>query len=163
MSDTYTETPGDEEIIDDTNAGDESAADTPPTDPTADAPEETDDNDSSNVKESRKYRRRAQEAETERDNLRELLTRTRQSIIDTAVRRAGIDPRLMTAAGHTELDAFLTDDGLIDSGKLDAAITATATEFRRRPIPDPTLGRPTETPKASGRAVWDSAFQPPPK
>ena len=163
MSDNYTEAPGDDEIIDDTNThaatADAAVAEPAPDEPT-DTPETADDTDSS-VRESRKYRRRAQEAETERDNLRELLTRTRQTIIDTAVTRAGIDPRLMTAAGRDNLEEYLTDDGMIDPGKLDAAITATATEFRRRPIPDPTLGRPTEAPKQGGRAVWDAAFKPP--
>lgn len=76
-----------------------------------------------------KQRRRAQKAERERDALADTLARTRQSIVDRAVSAAGLDPRLLTAAGHTA-DSLVGDDGLIDHDALADAIAATKREFR---------------------------------
>jgi hypothetical protein len=76
-----------------------------------------------------KQRRRAQKAERERDELADALARTRQSIVDKAVSAAHLDPRLLTAAGHT-VDTLVGDDGLIDHDALAEAITTTKREFR---------------------------------
>lgn len=111
--------------------------------------------------EAARYRRRLREAERERDELRDTLAKTRQSIVDNAVAAAGLNPRLMVAAGHT-LDTLVGDDGLIDHGKLSEAITNTAQEFNvapkgRPPQPNPQQGRPG--PPAKSEASWSSALK----
>lgn len=95
--------------------------------------DDTDDHGSRSNREKR-YRLRLRDAERERDEARDLLARTRATIVDNTVTAAGVDPRLMAAAGHT-VDTLLGDDGLIDAAKLADAITATAREFRVPPLP----------------------------
>lgn len=92
--------------------------------------------------EAKRYRLRLRETERERDALQQLLDRTRQAIVDHAVSAAGMDPRLMTAAGHT-METLVGDDGLIDHDALSAAIDTTAREFRVPPsglTPNPQQG-----------------------
>ncbi|OHV03889.1 hypothetical protein [Mycobacterium talmoniae] len=100
---------------------------------TADA--ETDDGDDQGDigkvrREAAKLRTRAKTAEAERDQANELLARTRQSIVDDALTTAGVDPRLLTAAGHS-IESFIdADTGLIDRDQLAEAIEAVRDEFK---------------------------------
>lgn len=126
-------------------------------------PSEPDDQDDggSPGNEAKRYRLRLREAERERDVLRDILERTRQSIVDNAVGAAGLDPRLLTAAGH-KLDSLVGDDGLIDAAKLSEAVAATAREFRiapkgRRPQPNPQQG--SYGPPPRGQASWGKALK----
>jgi hypothetical protein len=56
---------------------------------------EDDDPAQSGTARERRYRLRLRDAERERDELRDTLARTRQSIVDTAVAAAGVDARLL--------------------------------------------------------------------
>lgn len=111
--------------------------------------------------EAKRYRLRLRDAERERDELRDTLERTRAAIVDNAVQAAGLDPRLLAAAGHT-VDTLVGDDGLIDPAKLSEAVTATAQEFRvppkgRPPQPNRQQGTGGGQPRDS--ASWSKALK----
>ncbi|BBX33934.1 hypothetical protein MMAG44476_23132 [Mycolicibacterium mageritense DSM 44476 = CIP 104973] len=135
--------------------------------------DDTDDTDDGNAdgkgnREAAKLRKRAQKAEAERDEARtqrdaaqDMLTKTRQSIVDTAVHAAGVDPRLIAAAGHT-VETLVGEDGLIDHDKLSAAIAETAREFRVPPKsrpPQPNRQQGTGSGQPHGQSSWSSALK----
>ncbi|GAA1225110.1 hypothetical protein [Mycolicibacterium alvei] len=107
-------------------------------------PDDQDDDGGSNRE--KRYRLKLRETERERDQLADTLARTRAAIVDSAVNAAGVDPRLLAAAGHT-LDTMVGEDGLIDREKLADAITETAREFRVPP-----KGRPPHPNHQQGHA-----------
>jgi len=78
------------------------------------------------------YRRRAQAAEAERDQLRTQIDALRQDAVNGIATAAGVDPRLLTAAGH-QLTDFLTDDGRVDRTTVTEACAKAAAEFGVRP------------------------------
>lgn len=122
------------------------ATEAPATDPDPDteAAAEADDTDDSRTdaqigREAAKYRVRLRETETkltEADTARQAavdqLTRQRQAIVDATLSAAGLDPALLTAAGHTVND-LLDDDGLVDTGKLAEAANEAVTRFNVQP------------------------------
>jgi hypothetical protein len=123
-----------------------------------DAADDPDDGKSS------KLRKRAQAAEQERDELADTLTRTRQAIVDRALGEAGLNKRLLTAAGYT-LDSLVDDEsGLISSDKLSAAVDEAVREFgvtpkSRRPAPNPLVGRGGgDKPEPDGLQTFREAF-----
>lgn len=87
-------------------------------DATTGAPEATDDRGSN---EARKYRKRAQEAEAERDSLRERLSTMQRNEIQRMAGDKLVDPTDLWATGAT-VDDYLDDDGNLDPDKLDTAI-----------------------------------------
>lgn len=128
-------------------------------DPGTEAPAEADDTDDSRTdaqigREAAKYRVRLRDTETkltEADKARQAavdqLTRQRQAIVDSALSAAGLDPALLTAAGHTVAD-LLDDDGLVDSGKLTEAARDAMARFNvqprsRGPQPNRQQGQPS--------------------
>ena len=163
------DTVGQSETADDTTAGQ--------TDPTTDTGQSDggdhdaagdhaeDDGDRGTGGRERHLRQRAQAAEAERDALAETLTRTRQVIVDAAVRAVGHDPvkfgRLLTAAEHT-VDSLLDDDGMVDLTRLAEAVNTTARDFNL-------TGRGTLTPSPQqgtsggngqlGSSSWSEALK----
>lgn len=130
---------------------------------TADVQDDDDDDqdDGSRSNREKRYRLRLREAERERDELRDTLTRTRRAIVDNAVQAAGLDPRLLAAAGHT-LDTLVGDDGLIDPGKLSEAVTVTAREFRITPKgrpPQPNRQQGTGSGQPPAKSSWADAIK----
>ncbi|MCG7583678.1 hypothetical protein [Mycolicibacterium sp. OfavD-34-C] len=129
-----------------------------------DADDQDDDtDDGSRTNREKRYRLRLRDAERQRDEARDLLARTRQAIVDTAVTAAGVDPRLMVAAGHT-VDTLLGEDGLIDPDKLAEAIAATGWEFRvtpkgRPPQPNPAQGHQSGQLGGLGKSSWAGAIK----
>ncbi|MGV0795952.1 hypothetical protein ABQF26_03225 [Mycolicibacterium elephantis] len=114
-------------------------------------------------REAQKYRKELRAAEKARDEALELLARTRQQVLDDAIARAGIDPRLVAATGHS-INDFLTDDGLLDLPRVNDTVTAVTAELNvsitRRPEPVPGLGSinpPAPPPTDSQR--WSDAFR----
>lgn len=94
--------------------------------------------------EAAKYRRKLRDTETQRDDLRDILHRTRQAVIADAVEAAGLTHKMWEASAH-DISALVGDDGLLDKAKLTEAITATATDFGlnrtdRRMEPNPQQG-----------------------
>lgn len=154
-------------------AGQPSPAGTDTTDPPASETGDQDDtnaeqhadddaqDDSSRSNREKRYRLRLREAERQRDELSDTLERTRQSIVDNAVQAAGVDPRLMAAAGHT-MDTLVGEDGLINHERLSEAVTDTAREFRispkgRPPQPNQQQGSASAPPKSE--TSWSSALK----
>ena len=112
------------------------ATDQPPADENDAPPDDGEqlDTDSADIaaarKQAAKYRERLREAESERDLANELLTRTRQSVVDDALTAADIDPRLLAAAGHSVESLINPESGLIDRARLTEAIEAVRDEFK---------------------------------
>ena len=124
-----------------------------------DGQDDTDDGNP-NYREAR-YRVERNEARAERDELRDSLERTRQSIVDNAVQAAGLDPRLLSAAGHS-VDTLVGEDGLIDRSALAEAIAATKREFRVSPglLPNPQQWGYSGPARLSASESWTKAFGP---
>lgn len=105
-----------------------------------------------------KYRRRAQAAETERDELRTQLDTARRGIIEDA---CGLTrPAALWAAG-VDPNTLFGDDGQLDHDKLTAAVTDAAdrlglTRAPRTPKPDPSAGSASGT---TGSASWGAIFE----
>lgn len=108
--------------------------------------------------EAKRYRLKLRAAEKERDELAELLGRTRQAIVTGATEAAGLTQRHIAAA-EISVENLLTDDGLIDADKLADAVNAAVAEFgiRRPPAPNPQQGRPGGP--AHDKASWSQALK----
>lgn len=105
------------------------------------------------------YRRRAQAAEAERDQLRGQLDALHRQIIGNVARVHGLDDvGLLTYRGH-ELSSFIADDGTVD---IDRILEATAETIKhcniapqRRPVrPNPQQG--THGTLATGSGLADT-------
>lgn len=122
-------------------------------------------------REAARYRRRLRAAEQTLElqnaaltDVTDTLERQRQAIVDAALTAAGIDPRLLAAAGH-QLTDFLGEDGLIDTAKLSEAATTAVREFGVKPRtglrPNPQQGMPStgdgNTAATWGRLLGDAA------
>lgn len=112
-------------------------------------------------REAARYRVRLREAEAATATLEaahvettDTLTRQRQAIVDAALTSAGLDPRLLAAAGHS-VDAFVGDDGLVDAAKVAEATRAAVAEFgvqpRRGVRPNAQQGQPSGS---DGGTTW---------
>ncbi|WP_204806750.1 hypothetical protein [Mycobacterium riyadhense] len=139
-------------------------------------PDDTPDDDDENAdddrlrqanREAAKYRRELRAAEKARDEALDLLARTRQQVLDDAITRAGIDPRLVTATGHS-INDFITEDGLLDLPRVAATVATVTDELNvhvtRRPDPVPGLGRinpPAPPPQPSVEEQFTAAFRSP--
>lgn len=79
------------------------------------------------------YRRRAQAAETERDQLRGQLDTLHRQIVGDIATGAGLpEVELLEYAGH-ELASFITEEGIVDRAKVIEATTATLRRYNIRP------------------------------
>lgn len=79
------------------------------------------ESDTPEIREAQKYRKRAQEAEAERDTLRTQVESLQRSILDAAIEKEGLKPAAVWATGATIAD-MLTDDGTPDADKITAMI-----------------------------------------
>lgn len=119
---------------------------TPGTIPDAETPDQTRSDDSSKVvREAAKYRKRAQEAEAERDRLRDRLTAAHMSIAEsmTGLRK----PSALWATGTT-VDDLLDDDGDLDPIKVQEAAQAVVDELGIATAPKPD--------RSQGGGEWDA-------
>jgi hypothetical protein len=141
-------------------SGDDNRPPASEADTETDAPDDQDDDD--NVTgEARKYRKRAQKAEAERDAAQEMLTKTRQFLVNNAVASVGYTPKLAELIA-ADMDALLDENGLPDTAKVYNAITSTAAEYgiTRQPRPprnNDQQGRGTSQPH--GESSWSSALK----
>ncbi|AKK28206.1 hypothetical protein [Mycobacterium sp. EPa45] len=135
-----------------------------------------DDADQRTTNEAARYRTRLRAAEADLAEARitaewliaesrDMIDRTRQAVIDRELGRAGLDPALLTAAGHTT-DTLLDDSGLIDHDKLTAAVESTIAQFRvdipgrpRRPDPVGAVGRGGAPQIPGGLEQFTAAFR----
>lgn len=154
VNDTAGQQGTDDDTTDDSGTGDQD-----PTDDTATTGDDQGDQDGVNRAEAR-LRKRAQKAEGERDELRDLLYRQRQALVDSACEAAGLTPRHIRAAEIT-VDAVLDDDGLLDSEALREAIDTAVTDFgiqRARP-PKPVAQQGRGGGGSRGQASWSQALK----
>lgn len=108
----------------------------------------SDDDETPEEAKSTRLRKRAQEAEAERDMLREQVDNARRQLVEHASTRLH-KPAALWAAG-TQVDDLFGDDGRLDTAALDAAITHTAQTLGvpLRPKPDPYQGARGTVPTA---------------
>lgn len=107
-----------------------------------------------------KLRKRAQEAETERDSLRTQLSSTLDRVLDYEAERIKVNPALLRAAGLSAAD-HVGDDGVLDITGLAEAIEAKRVELGipRKPQPNPLAGSGRgDALVGGGRADWDGVF-----
>lgn len=99
-------------------------------DDTADDDEDEDAEDQGGRRPNREsnLRRRAQAAEAERDQLRDQLDATRQSIVDDIAQAIRLDPRLLVAGGHEVAD-FVNEEGHLDRAAVITAFREVARDF----------------------------------
>ena len=119
---------------------------TPGTIRDAETPDQTRSDDSSKVvREAAKYRKRAQEAEAERDQLRDRLTTAHRTIAEsmTGLRK----PSALWATGTT-VDDLLDDDGDLDPIKVQAAARTVVDELGIATAPKPD--------RSQGGGEWDA-------
>ena len=112
----------------------------------AETPDQTRSDDSSKaIREAAKYRKRAQEAEAERDRLRDRLTAAHMSIAEsmTGLRK----PSALWATGTT-VDDLLDDDGDLDPIKVQEAAQAAVDELGIATAPKPD--------RSQGGGEWDA-------
>lgn len=74
-------------------------------------------------KEAASYRERLRKAEAERDTASTTIASLRRQIVDGQVTALGIKPAALWAAGHS-LEDLLDEDGNVDTGLVEAAVTA---------------------------------------
>lgn len=110
------------------------------------------------VSEAKKYRQRAQQAEAERDQLRDELTALKHSTIAGALTGHGVTIDALTAAGHDPASFF--DGGSVDQEKLRSAARETADRFGIRVGVIPTQGTGPSDPRTETRSgkTWTEAF-----
>lgn len=131
-----------------------------------DADEHDDDGDSAARKARREaagLRKRLRDTETERDELRDALTRQQQAIIDRDCAAASLTDRHVAAA-QIGLETMRDDEtGLIDTERLEQAISTAVREFRpsRPPSPNYQQGRATGQPGENAAEAFAKAFAPP--
>jgi hypothetical protein len=132
----------DETEVDETDQGD-ATEDHNEVDPDAevDDDQDADEQDGRRPTKEANLRRRAQAAEAERDQLRDQLDATRQSIVEDIASSMRLDARLLAAGGH-EVAEFLDDDGHLDRGAVVEALREVAREFgvQRGIAPNPLHG-----------------------
>ncbi|MGV0720559.1 hypothetical protein ABQF17_17950 [Mycolicibacterium elephantis] len=121
-----------------------------------------DEQDDGVTGEARKYRKRAQKAERERDDAHAQLAALQQWIVDgiAAAPLAG-HPELLTAAGH-DLSEFITDDGTVDAEKVRAAATEAARTYNIIPKgrqPAPVMQQGTNATQPHGKSSWNTALK----
>jgi|GEM_PF-2860488 len=125
------------------------------------AQDETEADDGKSGGREARYRKRAQEAEAQRDALSATVERLQLRQVEQVITAAGLKPAAVFAVA--ELKDLIADDGTPDESKLDAAVQ---TARDRLGIPRPTIQRQMGMRSgASGhpqpkRDGWSSAFSP---
>lgn len=108
-------------------------------------------------KESAKYRKRAQDAEADRDGMAEKLRAARLQLVHLALGQDEVSVDALVAAGF-EPDLLVGDDGQIDTEKLRAIARDTKTKFNivSKLNHIPTSGMGSATPQ---KATWADAIR----
>ena len=129
----------------DADAPDAAEPDTDEHDDQGDDDRDDDDDKSKAARDAARYRRQLRETQDELTATQALVHIQRDAIISAAVQRAGIDPRLLDAAGIDQGD-MLDDRGCVDFARVNDAIAKAVAELgvqpRQRPRPVPGQGRP---------------------
>lgn len=145
--DTNTETPAD-------NDQDTTAETSDPADAGDDQDNEDSPEDSKLLAESKKYRKRAQEAEASLADLEDRYRTVITSVAENQVQQRGLAPNALWAAG-TKLEDLLDDDGRVDTSKIDAAAHAARRYLGITTAESPNQGRGAAS---SVRESWSSVF-----
>lgn len=107
--------------------------------------------------EAAKWRRQFRAAQADLAAMTTRLEAQQQSFVDGIASSRGVDPRLLTAAGHT-LDTLLNEHGELDQAKVAEVCDQVAREFRlsRGPTPNPQQGAISHD---GGGASWAAAIR----
>ncbi|MBB2990254.1 hypothetical protein FHR72_001722 [Mycolicibacterium iranicum] len=132
------------------------------TDDRDDAEQDDDADDGSRSNREKRYRLRLRDAERQRDELADTLTRTRQAIVSSVVAGSGYAPKvaeLVTA----DMDKLLDDNGIPDAEKIVSSLAAVVADygFARQPrTPAPNLQQgSTNGGGGAGKASWAGAIK----
>lgn len=132
----------------------------------ADADDEQDQDDDaedgSRSNREKRYRLRLRDAERERDELADTLTRTRQAIVSSVVAGSGYAPRVAELVA-ADMDNLLDDNGIPDAEKIVSTLAAVVADygFARQPrTPAPNLQQgSTNGGGSAGKASWADAIK----
>lgn len=125
---------------------------------------EQDDNadDDSRTNREKRYRLRLRDAERQRDELADTLTRTRQAIISSVVAGSGFAPRVAELVA-ADMDKLLDDNGIPEVEKIVSTLAAVVADygFARQPrTPAPNLQQgSTNGGGSAGKASWAGAIK----
>lgn len=122
------------------------ATDTTDTESDEQHSDDAEDSDNRGGREAAKYRRRLRDTEGERDGLREQLDGMRRAEVER-IAGAKINKPAALWAGGVQLADLLDDQGNIDAGKVDAAVTTACADLgleqRRRNVVPSEGGNPS--------------------
>ncbi|GAB06691.1 hypothetical protein GII30_20520 [Gordonia amarae] len=123
------------------NGAENSAESTSDASGESDAGKDESDAGKDGSKQPSKYRQRLAAAESERDRLQAVVAGMHEREVSRICDAAGLNRKLLTAVG-VGVDDLLGEDGMVDAGKVDAAIKQARDEFgidqTRAPFAAPT-------------------------
>lgn len=127
-----------------------------------DADQDDEHDDGSRTNREKRYRLRLRDAERERDELADTLTRTRQAIVSSVVAGSGYAPRVAELVA-ADMDKLLDDNGIPDAEKIVSTLAAVVADygFARQPrTPAPNLQQgSTNGGGGAGKASWADAIK----
>ncbi|MGP4058975.1 hypothetical protein ACTWP6_29905 [Mycobacterium sp. 4D054] len=120
------------------------------------------DDDGRRTNREKRYRLRLRDAERQRDELADTLTRTRQAIVSSVVAGSGYAPRVAELVA-ADMDNLLDDNGIPDAEKIVSTLAAVVADygFARQPrTPAPNLQQgSTNGGGGAGKASWAGAIK----
>lgn len=130
-------------------------------DDTDDQDDDTDDGSRTNRE--KRYRLRLRDAERERNELADTLTRTRQAIVSSVVAGSGYAPRVAELVA-ADMDQLLDDNGIPDAEKIVSTLAAVVADYgfarqSRPPHPSPAQGHQSGQLGGVGKASWADAIK----
>lgn len=117
--------------------------------------------DSTRSNREKRYRLRLREAEQQRDELVDTLTRTRQAIVASVVAGSGYAPKVAELVS-ADMDSLLADDGLPDPEKIAGALTSVVADFgfaRQPRPPQPNHQQGSAAGHPGGKSSWAGAIK----
>jgi hypothetical protein len=127
-----------------------------------DADQDDEHDDGSRTNREKRYRLRLRDAERQRDELADTLTRTRQAIVSSVVAGSGYAPRVAELVA-ADMDKLLDDNGIPDAEKIVSTLAAVVADYGfarqpRTPAPNPQQGS-TNGGGSAGKASWADAIK----
>lgn len=108
------------------------------------------------IAEAKKYRKRAQQAETELADTQQRYDVLLRSVIAQAAQKSGVSPKLIDAAGINPTD-LLDEDGKVDSIRVDNAVRQAKNHFGLSTAENPFQGKGSNV--STRKQSWAEAFK----